>query len=303
MEKVGEILEEAYTSDELLHHWMSAENKAFKANMFPGDQPQNATQWVLSGSSRNTVIAFLRNFTNWIQEKDSWALAAVLVDSYCCRKGRGSAEEVLSPDVAAACAILAAKHNNQACVHRRSADVSTLVAFLAQCHPEAVTVQRIKQAEMHVLQVLDWRTNVTAVPEWCISFLRRLAALTGREDIAYRATQVMGYWSEYFTSQVASTEALPPKSLATGAFALTLMYTGLLYPDACRPEDVELSTWDALPVISSAYQAIARNSEDPNTQSLEPCSVSNVAIAARCSIRRLQQDVHASIVAFNAATP
>jgi hypothetical protein len=294
--RVNEILEEAFTSDELLDHQSLAEKKAFTANY-------NA--WVLTGNPRNTVISFLRNFTRWIQQEETWTLATVLVDSYCCRKGRSNPDEQeqLSPDVAAACAILAAKQNNQACVYKRSADIAQLVAFLAQCHPEAVTTERIKQAELHVLQVLDWRVNLTAVQEWCISFLRRLAAHTGREDIAYRATKVLSYWSEYFTSQVPATEGIPPKVLATGAFALTLMYTGLLSHNACKPRDVGQGTWNNMPIIENARQASARIEEDTTTNKLqEPCSIAQVAKAVGCSVQKLKEDVYGAIEAFNQTT-
>lgn len=294
--RVKEILEDAYTCDELLDQWKLTERKAYTST---------ATSWVLTGNPRNTVVSFLRNFTGWIQQEDSWTLATALVDSYCCKKGRNNPEEQeqLSPDVAAACAILAAKQNNQACVYRKSADIAQLVAFLAQCHPESCTVERIKQAELHVLEVLEWRVNITAVQEWCISFLRRLAANTGREDVAYRATPVMTYWTEYFTSQVPATEQIPPRTLATGAFVLTLIYSGLLSYHVCKPRDVSQSIWSNMPIIESARQAVARMEEDPANPSCEPCSIAQVAKAAGCSVLTLKDDLFATIEAFNQTTP
>lgn len=288
------LLEETYTSDEVLEQWTLIEEKAFTTHSNP---------WVLSGNPRTVVVCFLRNFLGWIRKEEAWTSATTLMDSYCSKKGHTNPEEQqeLTPDIAAAFAILAVKQDDKSTTKNRFADMAQIVAFLAQCPPEAVTVERIKLAECHVLRVLEWRVVVTTIQEWCISFLRRLAAFCAREDLAYRATPVLSYWSEYFTSEVAATERTPPKMLATGAFALTLIFSGLLPHHVFKPCDVSKDKWCKMPIIDSASQCVVQELASPKSQ--RQCSITHIAKAVGCSVQNLKKDVYAAIQALNQATP
>lgn len=119
---------------------------------------------------------------------------------------------------------------------------------------QAATPEDIDEAEMDILQRLDWQIGCPSLHSWLAAFFSRLSVLvkkhlTEQEESEFGAV-LMQLWQQSYTCgtavvmHVATLGPLAPRSLAMGLLGLGCVRAGALPLDSVRPEGLTAAEWE-----------------------------------------------------------
>jgi hypothetical protein len=280
-----------WTSDELFEFWEQTEREGFAVD--------GQGCLCVPPKLREGMVNFIRAFTMHItQEEQVWNQAAVLLDCFVCNGG-GVKEGFIDVDVVAAFATIAVKSIDQVVLHKLGfSQLSLLLQKFLRCDVEKVSGKRLREAEMHILDVLKWRTALPTVSDWSNAFLTRISLHTDEVDLVCKVKQTMTNWVTMCTNYVGANAALPPKTLAIGVVALSLMYCNALSVRSCRPREVSEDQWANIPAIRSVSQVLIKG-QATNERDSQPVSAEMCALATGCSVESFRSKVYVVLDALD----
>jgi hypothetical protein len=252
---------------------------------------------------RHAVLRFMQHLVELVRlELSSW-FDAVLIFDLCYQKGK-IAQEAIPVTCVAIVAMLRKADTATELVDMTGMafEASTLADYLGSLGlprmDAEVSARDVVEREQELLQILEWRINVTSVHKWLRSTCDRFNIIS-RGGLAQSLEWVFQQGTSSAASYlqaVSSCERWRPQQMANGLFCIGLIAARLLPLESMRPTEVAAQEWEKLFARSQGRQGPVQAAYLP-AEHLQHM-FHTLQVTTGCNIAQLRSDCYDAVLAM-----